>query len=133
MPESQKKLSNIAHGDEIPALKMSKNVHFVIFGIFKPFQEPQKWKLGQFLKYTPRNFPKDARKSKKVSNIASGDEIGCPLSVEKNSQKLKKIEENWPPSWYGWMDKNFFFTKTTPVMILITQYMENKLISSCLA
>ena len=62
---------------------MSKNVHFVIFGIFKPFQEPQKWKLGQFLKYAPKNIPSGVRKSKKFGDIALGNQIGWPKNVEK--------------------------------------------------
>ena len=36
-------------------------VIFVIFGIFDPFKKAQKWKLDQFLKYTPRNNPYDVR------------------------------------------------------------------------
>ena len=53
-----------------------KNVIFVIFVIFDLIQEAQKWKLGQFLIYTPKTIPNDVRKSKEISNIALGNQIG---------------------------------------------------------
>ena len=55
----------------------------VIFGIFDHFKKAQKWKLDQFPKYTPRNIPNGVRKSKKVGNIALGNQIGRPKSVKK--------------------------------------------------
>ena len=54
-----------------------------IFGIFDPFKKPQKWKLGQFLEYTPRNISNGVRKSKKFGNIALGNQIACPKNVKK--------------------------------------------------
>ena len=66
---------------------MSKNVIciviLVIFGIFDSFQKAQKWKLGQFLKYTPRNIHNGVRKSRKFGNIALGNQLGRPKNVEK--------------------------------------------------
>ena len=66
---------------------MLKNVIFivilVIFGIFYPFQKAQKWKLGQFLKYSPKNIPSGVRKSKKFGDITLGNQIACPKNVEK--------------------------------------------------
>ena len=55
----------------------------VIFGIFDPFKKAQKWKLDQFLKYTPTNIPNGVKKSKKVGNIAFGNQIGRPKIVKK--------------------------------------------------
>ena len=55
----------------------------VIFCIFDPFKKAQKWKLDQFLKYTPRNIPNGVRKSKKVGSIALDNQIGRPKNVEK--------------------------------------------------
>ena len=56
----------------------------MIFGIFDPFKKAPKWKLHQFLKYTPRNIPNGVRKSKKVGSIALDNQIGRPKNVEKN-------------------------------------------------
>ena len=58
-------------------------VILVIFGILDPFQKAQKWKLDQFLIYTPRNIPSGVRKSKKFGNIALGNQIRRPKNVEK--------------------------------------------------
>ena len=55
----------------------------MIFGIFDPFQKAQKWQLGQFLKYTPRNIPSGVKKSKKFGNIGLGNQIRGPKNVEK--------------------------------------------------
>ena len=55
----------------------------VIFGIFDRFKKAQKWKLDQILKYTPRNIPNGDRKSKKLGNIALGNQIYHPKNVEK--------------------------------------------------
>ena len=54
------------------------------FGIFDPFKKAPKWKLDQFLKYTPRNLPNGVRKSKKVGSIALDNQVGRPKNVEKN-------------------------------------------------
>ena len=75
-----KKFFNLALGNQIGCLKMLKNlifiVNLVIFAIFDSFQKAQKWKLGQFLKYTPRNIPNGVRKWKKFGDIALGNQIG---------------------------------------------------------
>ena len=82
-----KKAGSIAIGNQISRPEnVEKNVIFVIlviFGIFDPFKKAQKWKLDQFLKSTPRNIPKSVRKSKKVGNIALGNQIGRPKNVKK--------------------------------------------------
>ena len=82
-----KKFFNLALGNQIGCLKMLKNlifiVNLVIFGIFDSFQKAQKWKLGQFLKYAPKNIPSGVRKSKKFGNIALGNQIACPKNVKK--------------------------------------------------
>ena len=59
---------------------------FEIFPIFDPYEKGQKLKLGQFLKYTPRNTPKDVRKSKRLSNNTLGDQIRRPENVEKRAK-----------------------------------------------
>ena len=46
-------------------------------------ENAQKWKLDQFLKYTPRNIPNGLRKSKKVGSIAIGNQISRPKNIEK--------------------------------------------------
>ena len=82
-----KKFFNLALGNQISCLKMLKNLIFIVnlvtFGIFDSFQKAQKWKLGQFLKYAPKNIPSGVRKSKKFGNIALGNQIGWPKNVEK--------------------------------------------------
>ena len=47
---------------------VKKNLIFgilLIFGIFNLFEKAQKRKLGQFLKYAPKNTPSGVGKSKK--------------------------------------------------------------------
>ena len=63
------KFGNIALGNQIGHLKNGeKNLIFgilLIFGIFDLFEKAQKRKLGQFLKYAPKNIPSGVGKSKK--------------------------------------------------------------------
>ena len=65
---------------------VKKNLIFgilLIFGIFDLFEKAQKRKLGEFLKYVPRNIPNGVRKWKKFGDIALGNQIGWPKNVEK--------------------------------------------------
>ena len=79
-----KKVGSIAIGNQISRPKnVKKNMMFVIFGIFNPFKNAQKWKVDKFLKCTPRSIPNGARKSKKVGSIAIGNQISRPKNVEK--------------------------------------------------
>ena len=56
----------------------------MIFGVFDFFQKAQKWRLGQFLKYTIRNIPSGARKSKKFGNIALDNQNAVLKMLKKN-------------------------------------------------
>ena len=87
MPESQKHSVTLPQVTIFPTPKRSKMGIFEIFPIFDPYENGQKLKLGQFLKYTPRNTPEDVRKSKRLSNNALGDQIRRPKNDENNVEK----------------------------------------------
>ena len=105
IPETQKTVSKIGLSDQIGNPKNVEKSDFLGFlGFLTLSHRPKKWKLGQFLEYTPRNFPHNTRKSKTFSNIALGNQFGRP----KNVKKIGEIEETDPPANMGGWRKKFF-------------------------